>query len=171
MSPLVIVRPRWLLAAKQQKREQAWQYFTEALQIFRELGDRIHAAFALSHLGEEARKVSEWGQALSYFGEYLQIMNEVGYVWPTFYALEDIVDLLTQANHHMDMAARLWGAADALRGQTGLAIAPDSQARHARIDTVLRQQFGDERFDSLWRAGKVTPLPQSVTEATSLTIT
>jgi predicted ATPase/DNA-binding SARP family transcriptional activator len=159
-----------LLAAKRQEPEQAWQYFTESLHIFRELGDRIHTAFALSHLGEEARKRSEYGPSLSYFTEYLQIMFEIGYTWPTFYALEDIADLLTHANQHTEMAARFLGAADALRRQTGLAVAPTFQARYDQMESTLRQQLGEERFDALRQAGEVAPLTQIVTEATRLTL-
>jgi predicted ATPase/DNA-binding SARP family transcriptional activator len=160
-----------LLAFKQQEYEQARQYGEEALHIFRELGDKAHTGFALSHLGDVAQKFGEYSRALSYFGQYLQIMSKVGYKWPTFYALEDIVELLTEVEQHPDVAVRFLGAADALRQQTGLAVAPNFQAKYERMSTTLRQQLGDEVFHTLWQQGQATPLAQIVTEATRLSLT
>ncbi len=160
-----------LLTFKQGDYEQARHYGEKALHIFRELGDKIHTGFALSHLGDVAHKFGENNQALSYLGEYLQIMVEVGYKWPTFYALEDIVELLTEVEQYPETAVRFLGAADVLRQETGLAVAPNFQAKYECMTTSLRQQLGDALFNTLWQEGEVTPLAQIVTEATTLSLT
>jgi hypothetical protein len=98
-------------------------------------------------------------------------MYEIGYKWPTFYALEDIAELLTEVEQHSEVAARLLGAADALRQQTGLAIAPYFQPKYERMVASLRRQFGDVVFDALRQAGEATPLAQLIAETTSLSLT
>lgn len=157
-----------LLAYAQGDFEQAQSYGEEALHIFCELGDRVHTAFTLSHLGHVAWKFGDCRRALSYFGQFLQIMFDVGYKWPTFYALEDIVELLTEVEQHSEAAARFLGAADALRRQTGLAVASNFLAKYERMTTALRQQLGDERFAALRQQGEGTPLPPIIAEVTSL---
>jgi predicted ATPase/DNA-binding SARP family transcriptional activator/tetratricopeptide (TPR) repeat protein len=159
-----------LLASKEGDYEQARLYGTEALSIFRELGDRIHTAFALSHLGNVAQHFGENSLALTHFGECLQIMYEVGYKWPTFYALEDIVELLTEVDQHREAAVRFLGAAETLRNETGLAVAPNFLEKYERMSATLRQRLGDMRFATLWQEGEITPLDQIVTEATQLSL-
>ena len=160
-----------LLAARQGDLAQARQYGEEALKIFRQLGDKVHIGFSLSHLGEVAQNLGEYSQALAYFGQYLQIMFEAGYKWPTYYALEDIAYLLTEAQQYPEITARFLGAADALREQTGLDVAPNFQEKYARMLAILRQHFGDGRFDTLRQEGAATPLAQIVTQATQLLLT
>ena len=160
-----------LLAYKQKEYEQARHYGSEALQIFRELGDKIHAGFSLSNLGSVAFKLGENNAALTYFSQYLQIMVEAGYKWPTFDGLEDIAEILTDVEQHTEVAVHFLGAAAALRDETGIAVAENSQEKYERVTTTLRQKLGDERFDWLWQVGMATPLDQIVSKATSLSLT
>jgi len=159
-----------LLASKQGDYEQARVYGIEALGIFRELGDRIHTAFALSHLGNVAQYFGEYNLALTYFGECLQTFYEVGYKWPTFYALEDIVELLIVVDQHREVAVRFLGAAEVLRNETGLAVAPNFLEKYERMTVTLRQQLGDTLYATLWQEGEATPLAQIVTEALQLSL-
>jgi hypothetical protein len=121
-------------------------------------------------LGDVAHHTGEDQHALAYYLEYLQIMHAVGYKWPTFYALEDIVELLTAVDQHAEVAVRLLGAADALRNSTGLAVAPNFLAKYEQMSAKLLAQFGEERFTALRQQGQQASLDEIVCEATRLTL-
>jgi predicted ATPase/DNA-binding SARP family transcriptional activator len=166
-----VLKSMGMLAFKQEDYGRARQYGEDALRIFRELGDRVHTGFALGNLGDVARKLGAYSQALAYYSQYLQIMHEVGYKWPTFFALEDIAYLLREAEQHAEPAVRFMSAAERLRRETGIDVAPYQQEKHDRVSTGLRQQLGDSRFDKLWQEGHATPLAEIVAEATRLALT
>ncbi len=158
-----------LLAFRQQDYAQARRYGEEALRIFREVGDKSHIAFALSNLGSVALKFREYRQALSYWAEDLQIMHEIGYKWPIFEALEDIAGLLTEVGQHTEYAVRLLGAADSLRQETGIPIAPYQESRRL-LATTLHQRVDDATFQGRWTEGQTTPLAQIVADVLTLSL-
>jgi non-specific serine/threonine protein kinase len=159
-----------MLEFKQGDYARARHYGEEALSIFREVGDRTHTGFALCNLGDVARKLGESSQALVYYAQYLQIMFDIGYKWPTFGALEDIANLLSEVQQHPAAATRLLGAADRLRQETGIDVASYQQERHERVSASLRRQLTDEVYTALWQKGRECPLAQIVAEATSLSL-
>jgi hypothetical protein len=98
-------------------------------------------------------------------------MYEVGYRWTTFAALEDIAYLLAEAGQHAEVAVRLMGAAEAIRQEISIDVAPNDEPKQERAITQLRQQLGDDAFAALWQAGKATPLAEIVNQASLLTLT
>lgn len=159
-----------LVAFAQGAYAQARSHSEEALAIFRKLGDKSLIGFALSTLGAVARALGELNKALAYYGQNLQIMYEVGYKLPIISALEDLAGLLTAAGQQREVAVRLFGTAAALRQLTGIPVAPPQHEGYAQTLALLRQQIGDDHFETLWQAGSTTPLDQIVITATTLTL-
>jgi len=159
-----------MLAFKREAYAQARHFGEEALRIFRAVGDQAHIGFALTNLGDVARKCGDERQALAYYSQALVIMHAIGYKWPTFYALEDIAQLLTDVNHHAEATVRFLGAAAALRAETAIPVPPEQQDAYDQRLTTLRQRLGDCAFETHWHNGYTTPLAQIVFEATGLII-
>ena len=65
-------------------------------------------------------------------------------------------------------AARLWGAAEALRESIGAARQQVWRDRYERAVSAARSQAGPAPFDAVWVAGRDMPLEQAIAEAVEL---
>jgi DNA-binding NarL/FixJ family response regulator len=64
-----------------------------------------------------------------------------------------------------DGAARLWGAAAALRDVLGAPIPPPDRPAREEVLAGVRASLGEERFAAAWAAGRALPLAQAIAEA------
>jgi len=64
-----------------------------------------------------------------------------------------------------ERAARLWGAAEALRQNIGCRTAPAARATYERAVAVARAQLGEEAFSAAWAADQALPLEDAIAEA------
>ncbi|HEY7494801.1 MAG TPA: hypothetical protein VIH59_27335, partial [Candidatus Tectomicrobia bacterium] len=69
--------------------------------------------------------------------------------------LESLAEIAV-AQQHLHQAARLLGAAEALRGDLGAPLAPREQARVARHVATVRTGLGAAAFGAAWTAGQTT---------------
>jgi hypothetical protein len=79
------------------------------------------------------------------------------------YALEALAEV-AWAERRADAAARLYGAAAALRERAGVAIPPDDSPRYNRNVAAVRTALGEEAFSAAWEAGRSTPLERVVAD-------
>jgi hypothetical protein len=63
-------------------------------------------------------------------------------------------------------AARLWGAAEALRESIGAARQQVWCDRYEHDEAAARAQAGPASFEAVWSAGRDMPLEQAIAEAT-----
>jgi hypothetical protein len=61
-----------------------------------------------------------------------------------------------------ERAARLWGAAEALRLSIGLREAPAARATHKRLMAEVREQLGEAAFDAAWAVREAMPWEAAV---------
>jgi AMMECR1 domain-containing protein len=59
-------------------------------------------------------------------------------------------------------AARLLGAAEALRGAIGLFRTPRDEEANARLIATVRAALGEERFAASWEEGRAMSLEQAI---------
>ena len=64
-----------------------------------------------------------------------------------------------------ERAARLWGAAEALRAAIGCRPAPAARATYERAVALARAALGDDMFARAWAAGAALGTAQAVAEA------
>jgi len=79
-------------------------------------------------------------------------------------ALEAGAALCAYDNHHAD-AARLWGAAEALREQIGTPMWPVDRPDYEAAVAAARAALDNEAFDAAWQAGRALSWEQAVDEA------
>jgi hypothetical protein len=123
----------------------------EALE--RERGDRWGIAGALTNLGTTAAGQGDDRRAATLFGESLQISPDIGARgW-------------VAAGRQPQRAARLGGAAAALREAVGMSVLPVQRAGHTQALQAVRGALGAEAFAAAWAAGETLPMEQAITEA------
>jgi len=79
-------------------------------------------------------------------------------------ALEASAQLFA-AERKGEQAARLWGAAEALREAIGAPWSPIEPEEEKREVTESRQAFGAEAFAAAWAAGRAMTAEQAITYA------
>jgi predicted ATPase/class 3 adenylate cyclase/DNA-binding CsgD family transcriptional regulator len=130
----------------------------ESLAICRELGDRRAISKAVQFLGDAASGRGDPAAARTFYEESLNLSVELGDLWMSTLSLEGLARVAL-ATRQPEAAARLLGAADALREETG---APRAAAYFARLYEAslerARAELGEDRFTRARAAGRtMTP--------------
>ncbi len=102
-------------------------------------------AKAEAHQGDYARARIHYEEGLA----LARKVDDKGYI--AFY-LEGLADLIA-VQGEPPWAARLWGAAEALREAIGAPIPPVYRPAYERSVTVARAQFGEKPFAAAWAQG------------------
>jgi len=139
---------------------RATRLLEESLAVCRELGDRRTITKAVQFLGDAELGRGDPEAARAHYEESLSLSIELGDRWISALALEGLarVALVT---HQPDAAARLLGAADALRDATGSPRSPYFAGLYEPCLQRTRSELGPERFQEVWEAGRMLPLEQA----------
>ena len=134
----------------------------EAVAINTELGDSWGLTAALINLGDVHRAEGDLVAARSCFVESLRLAVSIEDKESIAFALEGAAGVAA-ASQDGERAARLWGAADALRDAIGTPRPPSTGADDVAADLArTRAELGEEAFDQAWRAGRAAPLAESM---------
>jgi hypothetical protein len=149
------------IAGEQGDVEAAGSLLAESLALHRELGDKPAMARVLDELGKIAWKRGEHAAARAYHTESLLLNQEIGNRAAMAQCLE-VLTKLAVAEGLLDQAARLLGAADALRKESG-----GRRGEEARDETAsaIRAALGEEAFAASWAAGHELTLDQVIDDA------
>jgi hypothetical protein len=85
-------------------------------------------------------------------------------VWLAAPNLEGIAGVAVEGGR-MDRAARLFGAADAVRSKIGTPLPPLHRAACERHGAAARAALGEEQFEQQWEQGRVLTVQEAVTFA------
>jgi DNA-binding SARP family transcriptional activator/predicted ATPase len=120
--------------------------------------------WALRILGLATQMIGQYRQAADSYRRSLRIRYETEQTGGMAWALEGLGEVMALTNQPR-RAARLWGAASALRRYDGSVIsAPDLQ-RYERLAAAVRERLGCAEFDQAWSEGASLSLAQMVTDA------
>ena len=121
----------------------------------------------LTALGELATDEGATERAAAQFGESVQLHAEHSEHLGIMFCLIGL-GKLAAARRRPEAAARVLGAAEALRENRGLSLPQDHCGPHDRCVAHVRADLGDEAFAAAWMAGRAMPLEQAVNEAGAL---
>lgn len=119
--------------------------FAESLLIARDLDDRDGVAYALTSLGNVACQTGDTATARAHLGESIVILRELG----TRTGIAEWLEAgatLALAEHDAPRAARLFGAAGALRDDIDAPLPPKDEAARERALVALRGELGEARL-------------------------
>jgi len=142
--------------------------FVESIQLSRELGDRRGLCSTLCYLGQVLLQKAEHEAAQHHFLEGLALSREVNSIRGIAAALEGLA-LLAQAQARPLRAARLLGAADALRNSQHAPRVRLWQPAYDQLQAYLRSELGEARALACLGQGQRMSLQQAVQYARELT--
>ena len=141
--------------------------FEAALLEQRAIDDRWGMGVSLVRLGYAARDRGDTAPALALFTEGLALVTELGDRRIIALALDGVAGLAI-AWGQPERAARLFGAAAALREANGLPVDPAHRAAQGRDVAAARAALGEDAFAAGWASGAALPLPVAIAEATAI---
>jgi predicted ATPase len=151
------------LARRQGDFATARKYYEEGLALWKKTGDQPGVSWGLRNLGQLAQAQGDYARAATLLAESVKILHEIGHKNITCGLVglaEAVVDLGQPAR-----AARLFGAAEALRDISGATIFPVDQPNYDRAVAIVRAQLGDTSFAAAWAEGRAMELEQVIAEA------
>jgi predicted ATPase/class 3 adenylate cyclase/Tfp pilus assembly protein PilF len=142
----------------------------ESLAIKRELGYRQRIASSLNSLADLDLDQGNLASAQALYREALAIGRELGERLRIAFSLEGLAavfDLLGRAPR----AARIWGAAERLRTESGSPLPPKDRPVYDRRVAAARAALGDDAaFDRAWQEGGALTLEQAIEIALDETV-
>jgi predicted ATPase/DNA-binding SARP family transcriptional activator len=133
----------------------------QAYRLFETLEDSEGMAFALVNQGFAALSQHEHERALDLLRQALRRLAELEFRDVIGYCFEGLAAVLTLTGQ-AEPAARLLGAAEALRDSLGVSLAPAERETHDETAAALRQALGDEQFNAVWRLGRELALDEAI---------
>ena len=151
---------RGMVALSQGDPSSARPHLEECLSICRELGDRRTIAKATYFLGDAFDGVRDHVTARTLYEESLSLSVELGDRWISAISLEGLARVAA-ATGQPEAAARLLGAADAVRDATGATRSAYFRPLHERNLAQARARLGADAFEAAWAAGRTLTLEQA----------
>ena len=136
----------------------------EGLALQQELNDVAQMAWSLLFLGVLEYLQDAWLPAQRYFAQGLAIVSKVGNLNCLPDLLEGVAGIAA-AQQRPIQAARLLGAAEALRESLELKRAPVAESYYSRILSVTRAQLSEAALREAWDAGRSLTAKQALAEA------
>ena len=135
----------------------------EAVDVGRQVGGWV-LGLALQGAGRLARSQGDHDRAESLHHEALELFQEAGHKLDAVEALESLAGLAALAES-LPEAARLFGAAEALRESTGyVRFLVDREAYEADV-ALAREGLTDEEFACAWEEGRAMSLDEAAAYA------
>jgi predicted ATPase/DNA-binding SARP family transcriptional activator len=127
--------------------------YEECLALERELGDKRIIASALYSLGKLFFGQQEYASSRGHIVKSLRMQQGLGYRRGIAISLGSLA-ALEQAVGHPERAARLWGAAEALREAIGIPVPLDERETYDEGVAAARAALGAAAFAAAWDAGR-----------------
>ena len=154
-----------LVEAGDRKRGEAW--IAEGLALHRKVGNKQGLGNKLSDLGRVSHEAGDGRAAARHYAESLRLLWEGGDAWYLASPIEGMAAVAVEA-HRDDQAARLLGAAAALRERSGATVWPGERGRLDRAVAVVRAALGEQDYAREMAVGRMLTLSEVVAEVAAL---
>jgi len=152
------------VAQRQGDYDQAVVLLDESLALFPKLGDKKNRALSLIALGSIAFEQGNYGQTSALGAQSLRLCRDLGYKWGMAAGLEGLA-AVAGVQSQPERAARLFGAAMALRESIGATLPPDEHPAYERTLAATRAQLDEATFAAAWAEGRAMTLEQAIAYA------
>jgi len=139
----------------------------EGLALHRELGNKQGLGNKLSDLGIVRHDEGDEATAMQHYLEGLRLLWEGGDTWYLAIPVAGLAAIALSSGQAI-RAARLVGAAMALRERSGSSLWPKERVRFEQTVARTRAGLGDEVFAREVAAGRALPLADLVVEASAV---
>jgi non-specific serine/threonine protein kinase len=139
----------------------------ESLALGEELGDQRTIVEAFRAEGWAALALGEFARAQARLGESLALYRAAGVQWGVAFCLEGLAAVAARQGQP-ERAARLGGAAEALREAMGAPPPPPHRAHYERYLNAARGRVGAAAWTTAWAAGRALPREEAIALALAL---
>jgi predicted ATPase len=147
---------------------RARQLYEEGLALFREVNNRWNIPTCLNNLAGIALDQDDYARARTLFRESLALLQDLGDKEGIAECLEGLAAVaarLARRPEDIKRAARLVGAAEALRAAIGSSLATVDRLLHERTIAAIRAGLDEAAFAATHGEGHAAPLDQSIAYA------
>ncbi|HET7486673.1 MAG TPA: LuxR C-terminal-related transcriptional regulator [Acidimicrobiales bacterium] len=136
----------------------------QGLAQFEANGDSWGVAYASNYLSSLARARGDFAVATETSGRAVGLLHELGDRFYLIFAVEDLARALA-GGRRPETAARLLGAADAIRRSTGAPISPGARREYDATVAQLEEALGAEAFRRARSEGAARSIDELLREA------
>ncbi len=137
--------------------DNARSFLEKGVKLYREVGSLHGIAESLSQLARVVVTQGNDSQAYALYEESLAIARELRHPGLIASCLEGLAQVIVRQGK-IAWAARLWGAAEALRESASIPRPPIEQAAYEHSVANARRQMGEKAFAAAWFQGRgMTP--------------
>ncbi len=155
------------IAAYRNDYVEARARFEEAIPLFRETAAPFNVTLVLSDLAHLERRQGNHARALELYRETIVAFQKAGQRGAVAHQLECFA-FIAGAQEQFSRAARLLGAAEALRENTHLPMAPYERPEHGQHLAAIRERLDSDAFTVAWAGGRRMTMEQAVDAARAL---
>jgi DNA-binding CsgD family transcriptional regulator len=155
------------LAVREGDLNSACTLLEESVALYRELGYLANVAIQLSDLAQSRADLGDYTAAHAHYEESVAIASQIDDKWNISTSLEGLANVAA-VQGELVWAARLWGAAEAVRQQIAVPRPPIDRAAYERSVAAARTDLGEKVFAAAWAQGR-SMTPEQVLVARELT--
>ena len=146
--------------------EEARHWFREAIGAYQEMGDQRFVCAVRSDLAHALRQAGSYDEAEALYRQTIHGWQHFGNRGAVANQLESFA-FIALARDDTDRAARLLGAAEAIRDVADAPMTPYERPEYDRQVRRLRESVGAEAMTSSWAGGHALSLDEAVSLALS----
>jgi hypothetical protein len=145
---------------------QAQFLSSEALPVFRTLGDKQRTAIALFGLGNVALARGDTRLSRNHLTESLTLAQQVGDKAMIASCLDSLAGVAIEESDAAK-AARIFGASEGLRDAIGATRQTGYQGDYDRRIAIAREMLGESAFAAAWQIGRHQSIEEAIAQAIS----
>ncbi len=153
-----------LVARDRAEYEVARELYAQSLPIFRALGHRRMVGKSLGNLGIAAQDQGDFAASHAFLAESLALFRDLGDVEGIADQLDGFARLARRRNQ-FERAARLWGAAAAVRAGATIRLSPRENSAQADDIAATQQALEMPRWAALWAIGQASTMEGAIAMA------
>ncbi len=152
-------------ALQQEDYAQAQHFYQQALTLYESLGDQTQIVSLKLYLGAALFGQGQHMEAMALYRENLGRAHDLKDYWGIAWGIERAAEVAAHAGD-TEAAARLWGAANAVRSFSGMLWPPGFRNTYTEQRFLsLESTLGHERWQQAWDEGNALSLNEAVAEA------
>jgi len=149
------------IARFQGKFETAKKHFEAGLKMFEYVGHKGFITVMTTEIAHVERALGNYSSAKKTYKETIKDFQDVGNRPAVAHQLECFA-MIAIVEEEPQRAAKLFGAADAIREMTGHKPTDEEEAEEAKFITQLHAMLSDAEFNALWAEGKSMTMEQAI---------
>lgn len=148
-------------ARSQGRFDVAQRHFEEGLRIFKHIGHKGMIAAMTSEIAHTKRAMGNYTEAKQTYRETIKVFQDYGNRPSVAHQLECFA-MIAIVEEEPQRAAKLFGAADAIREVTGHKRTDEEEAEEAQFMSRLHTMLPEAEFNALWAEGKSITMEQAI---------